>query len=129
VPGVSASQCQSALDAVNWDTSMAVKNLKVDRLYRLGVAEKAACQKVLENDGWDLERAAAMLLDQCKTETESKRTTCMFKRVEIESNLCEPNARSEPQPLPVSAGGSQLRHVDGRQKLESRPALPVMDRN
>ena len=64
VPGVSASQCRSALEAVNWDTSTAVKNLKVDRLYRIGVAEKTACQAVLQNVGWDLERAAAMLLDQ-----------------------------------------------------------------
>jgi len=64
VPGVSASQCRSALEAVNWDTSTAVKNLKIDRLYRLGVSEKATCQHVLENVGWDLERAAAMLLEQ-----------------------------------------------------------------
>ena len=64
VPGVSASQCRSALEAVNWDTSTAVRNLKVDKLYRIGVAEKAACESVLESVGWDLERAAATLLDQ-----------------------------------------------------------------
>ena len=64
VPGVSASQSRSALEAANWDTGTAVKNLKVDRLYRIGVAEKGACQAVLESVGWDLEQAAAMLLDQ-----------------------------------------------------------------
>ena len=64
MPGVSAGQCRSALESVNWDTSTAVKNLKIDRLYRIGVAEKTACQAVLESVGWNLERAAAMLLDQ-----------------------------------------------------------------
>jgi len=64
VPGVSASKCRSALEAVNWDTSTDVRNLKVDRLYWLGVAEKAALQKVLENASCDLERVAAVLLDQ-----------------------------------------------------------------
>jgi hypothetical protein len=32
VPGVSGSQCRSALEAVNWDTSIAVKNLKIDKV-------------------------------------------------------------------------------------------------
>ena len=64
VPGLSASQCRSALEAVNWDTGIAVKNLKIDKLYRIGVAEKSACEKMLSSVNWDLERAAAMLLDQ-----------------------------------------------------------------
>lgn len=63
VPGVSASQCRSALEAVNWDTGIAIKNLKIDKLYRIGVADKPKCEKVLASMGWDLERAAAMLLD------------------------------------------------------------------
>jgi len=32
VPGISASQCRSALEAVNWDTGVAIKNLKVKPL-------------------------------------------------------------------------------------------------
>ncbi len=63
VPGVSASQCRSALEAVNWDTSIAIKNLKIDKLYRIGVADKPRCEKMLASVGWDLEQAAAMLLD------------------------------------------------------------------
>ena len=63
VPGVSASQCRSALEAVNWDTTIAIKNIKIDKLYRLGVAEKTKCEKVLASMGWDLERAAAILLE------------------------------------------------------------------
>jgi hypothetical protein len=35
VPGVSGSECRSALEAVNWDTGIAVKNLKIDKLYRV----------------------------------------------------------------------------------------------
>ena len=38
VPGVSQSQCRSALEVVNWDTGVAIKNLKIDKLYRIGVA-------------------------------------------------------------------------------------------
>ena len=64
VPGVSGSQCRAALEAVNWDTSIAVKNLKIDKLYRIGVAEKTTCEKVLKSVDWDLEQAAALLLDQ-----------------------------------------------------------------
>ena len=63
VPGVSASQCRSALEAVNWDTGIAIKNLKIDKLYRIGFADRSRCEKVLTSVGWDLERAAAMLLD------------------------------------------------------------------
>ena len=64
VPGVSGSQCRSALEAVNWDTGIAVKNLKIDKLYRIGVAEKTTCEKVLKAVNWDLEQAAALLLEQ-----------------------------------------------------------------
>ena len=64
MPGVSASECRSALEAVNWDTGIAVKNLKIDKLYRIGVAQKTTCEKVLKAVNWDLEQAAALLLEQ-----------------------------------------------------------------
>ncbi|TRY70427.1 hypothetical protein TCAL_09298 [Tigriopus californicus] len=63
VPGVSASQCRSALESVNWDTGIAIKNLKIDKLYRIGVADKSKCEKMLTSVNWDLERAAALLLE------------------------------------------------------------------
>ena len=65
VPGVSNSQCRSALQTVNWDVTVAVKNLKVDKLYRIGVADKFKCERVLSSLQWDLELAASMLLDSC----------------------------------------------------------------
>ena len=34
VPGVSGSEIKTALIQVNWDTNIAVKNLKIDKLYR-----------------------------------------------------------------------------------------------
>ena len=64
VPGVSASQCRMALETVNWDTVVAIKNLKIDKLYRIGVADKPKCEKVLASVGWELERAASRLLDE-----------------------------------------------------------------
>lgn len=57
------SQCRAALEAVNWDTTIAVKNLKIDKLYRIGVADKRKCEEVLASVHWDLERAAALLLE------------------------------------------------------------------
>lgn len=63
VPGMSGSEIRSSLEAVNWDTSIAVKNLKIDKLYRIGVATKPKCEKVLQAVGWDLEQAASRLLD------------------------------------------------------------------
>ena len=43
------------LEAVNWDTSIAVKNWKIDKLYRIGVATKPKCEKVLQAVSWDLD--------------------------------------------------------------------------
>ncbi len=63
VPGVSASQCRAALEEANWDTSAAIKNLKIDKLFRIGVADRPTCEKTLAAMGWDLERAASMLLE------------------------------------------------------------------
>ena len=63
VPGMSGTEIRSALESVNWDTSVAVKNLKIDKLFRIGVATKPKCEKVLQAVSWDLERAASKLLD------------------------------------------------------------------
>ena len=63
VPGMSGTEIKAALEAVNWDTSVAVKNLKIDKLFRIGVATKPKCEKVLQAVSWDLERAASKLLD------------------------------------------------------------------
>uniref|UniRef100_A0A0K2UWS3 non-specific protein-tyrosine kinase n=1 Tax=Lepeophtheirus salmonis TaxID=72036 RepID=A0A0K2UWS3_LEPSM len=63
VPGISASQVRSSLEAVNWDVSIAVKNLKIDKLYRIGIADKPRCEKVLKSVNWNLEHAAANLIE------------------------------------------------------------------
>lgn len=63
VPGMSGSEIRAALTAVNWDVGVAVKNLKIDKLYRIGVATKPKCEKVLQAVSWDLEQAASKLLD------------------------------------------------------------------
>jgi activated CDC42 kinase 1 len=63
VPGVSYSQCRSALEGVNWDAGVAVKNMKIDKLYRIGVADKPRCERILASSYWNLEVAASVLLD------------------------------------------------------------------
>jgi len=36
---------------------------QIDKLYRIGVADRPRCEKTLAAAGWDLERAAAMLVE------------------------------------------------------------------
>ena len=38
VPGMSGSEIRASLEAVNWDTNIAVKNLKIDKLYRFDLS-------------------------------------------------------------------------------------------
>ena len=40
VPGMSGSEIRASLEAVNWDTNIAVKNLKIDKLYRSAFFQK-----------------------------------------------------------------------------------------
>ncbi|QQP34908.1 Activated CDC42 kinase 1like, partial [Caligus rogercresseyi] len=54
---------RASLEAVNWDVSIAVKNLKIDKLYRIGIADKPRCEKVLKSVNWNLEQAAADLIE------------------------------------------------------------------
>ena len=41
----------------------AIRFLKVDRLYRLGLATKPQCEAMLCSFNWDVERAASRMLD------------------------------------------------------------------
>ena len=46
VPGMSGSEIRAVLETVNWDTSIAVKNLKIDKLYRYDKIEHLASSHV-----------------------------------------------------------------------------------
>ncbi|XP_056155275.1 activated CDC42 kinase 1 [Lampris incognitus] len=63
VHGVTVEECMSALQSHNWSVSQAVRFLKVEQLFRLGLRSRADCQEVLENCQWNLEQASTLMLD------------------------------------------------------------------
>ncbi|XP_064642651.1 activated CDC42 kinase 1-like [Lineus longissimus] len=66
VHGVTDEECQTALQKVNWDAQEAVKYLKVEQLFRLGLTTRDRCKKLLDTLKWDLELAGSVMLDELK---------------------------------------------------------------
>ncbi|RXG71889.1 hypothetical protein Avbf_01969 [Armadillidium vulgare] len=64
VPGTSLSSAKQALHVSSGDFQGAVQYLKVEKLYRLGLTDKANCRRVLELNSWELQRSASALLDK-----------------------------------------------------------------
>ena len=67
VHGVTQDECNAALSSNRWDVDAAVKYLKVEQLFRLGIAPKERCQNLLESLKWNLQMAGSMLLDEVST--------------------------------------------------------------
>ena len=51
-----------ALSAAHWDVDGAIRHLKVERVFRLGLASRDQCEMTLANCSWDVETAGAALL-------------------------------------------------------------------
>lgn len=66
VIGVTDDECYTALSTTHWEVDSAVKYLKVEQLFRLGVASRESCQKLLETLGWNLERASSVVVDRVR---------------------------------------------------------------
>ncbi|KAK7071910.1 ATP binding [Halocaridina rubra] len=64
VPGTTESAARQALHVAGGDYQGAVRFLKVEKLYRLGLASKDECESILEANSWELERSASALLDK-----------------------------------------------------------------
>ncbi|XP_066973940.1 uncharacterized protein Ack isoform X1 [Macrobrachium rosenbergii] len=64
VPGTTESAARQALHISSGDYQGAVRFLKVEKLYRLGLASKDECESILEANSWELERSASALLDK-----------------------------------------------------------------
>lgn len=64
VPGTSKAAAHQALHIASGDYQGAVRFLKVEKLYRLGMASKDECEYILEANSWELERSASALLDK-----------------------------------------------------------------
>ncbi len=67
VHGVTQDECHAALSNSRWDVTAAVRYLKVEQLFRLGIASKERCHNLLESVQWNLQTAGSVLLDEVST--------------------------------------------------------------
>uniref|UniRef100_A0A672SZN0 Activated CDC42 kinase 1 n=1 Tax=Sinocyclocheilus grahami TaxID=75366 RepID=A0A672SZN0_SINGR len=63
VHGVTVEECQTVLQAHGWNAQEAVKYLKVEQLFRLGLKARPECMEALERCCWNLEQASTQMLD------------------------------------------------------------------
>ncbi|CAH1980281.1 unnamed protein product [Acanthoscelides obtectus] len=63
IPDAHVEECLSSLQACGWDVALAVKNLKIERLVKLGVADRPRCEAALQRTNWNVELAASAILD------------------------------------------------------------------
>ncbi|BES96427.1 TyrKc [Nesidiocoris tenuis] len=63
IEGSAVDECTQALVSCSWDVAAALKHLKIERIYRLGVAPRYECERILEQCRWDVVVAASTLLD------------------------------------------------------------------
>nr|CAH7760487.1 unnamed protein product [Callosobruchus chinensis] len=63
IPDAHVDECLSSLQACGWDVALAVKNLKIDRLVKLGLADRGRCETALQRTNWNVELAASAILD------------------------------------------------------------------
>ncbi|EDS44029.1 kinase protein [Culex quinquefasciatus] len=59
----SEAEARDSLTAVNWDHTLAVRHFKIERLCRLGVANRTKCEEALLKTGWSVQLAASILLE------------------------------------------------------------------
>ena len=63
VDGVTLEESQTVLTMCGWDVERAVEYLKVENLFRLGLASRLQCKLVLQANQWNLPKAASDLVD------------------------------------------------------------------
>lgn len=64
VHGVTTEECHAALLHSQWHVEEAVKYLKVEQLFRLGITSRGHCERLLKTLRWNLELAGEVLLDE-----------------------------------------------------------------
>ena len=64
VLGVTTEECEAALANQHWSLEHAIKYLKIEQLFRLGIAARPHCKQMLERCNGDLERAGSLLIDE-----------------------------------------------------------------
>ncbi|XP_029633277.1 activated CDC42 kinase 1 isoform X4 [Octopus sinensis] len=61
VLGVTDEECHAALCKCQWDVDGAIRYLKVEQLFRLGLTSREQCESLLKSMQWDLEKASSLL--------------------------------------------------------------------
>ncbi|XP_053658392.1 activated Cdc42 kinase Ack [Anopheles marshallii] len=56
-------EARNSLTAVHWDHTLAVRHFKIERLCRLGLANRTRCEEALQKTGWSIQLAASILLE------------------------------------------------------------------
>ncbi|KAG5869453.1 hypothetical protein JTB14_027316 [Gonioctena quinquepunctata] len=63
ISDVDMDECLSALQSSGWDVALAVKTLKINKLFKLGLADRGQCEAALQRTNWNVELAASAILD------------------------------------------------------------------
>ncbi|GAB1600128.1 activated CDC42 kinase 1-like isoform X4 [Argonauta hians] len=61
VLGVTDEECHAALCKCQWDVDGAIRYLKIEQLFRLGLTSREQCESLLQSMQWDLEKASSLL--------------------------------------------------------------------
>lgn len=64
--GVTVEECDHALRLNDGDVLKAVKYLKIEQLFQMGISSRERCQKILQMMQWNLESASNILLQEFK---------------------------------------------------------------
>jgi len=65
--GVTDEECLSALKMNQWNVPNTIRYLKVEQLFRLGVASHERCNKILRAHNWNLQTASQFIVDHHQT--------------------------------------------------------------
>lgn len=64
VQGSTDDEAHTALTKCHWNVDKAVRYLKVEQLFRLGLAGREVCRRLLDSYDWDMDRAGSALVDR-----------------------------------------------------------------
>lgn len=74
VLGVTDEESHAALCHCHWDVNQAVRYLKVEQLFRMGLATRQHCHSLLEALQWNLELASSVMLDEVRGKVQCEST-------------------------------------------------------
>ncbi|XP_053379243.1 activated CDC42 kinase 1-like isoform X2 [Mercenaria mercenaria] len=67
VIGLTDEECHAALCHCNGNVEKAIKHLKIEQLFRLGLAPRDYCQRLLVDTRWNLEDASSAMIDNYRS--------------------------------------------------------------